>query len=89
MSQDSVEKLRQACIARGATGILSIGRLFRIKDDDGSRSLEYPEFEKAIREYGLNMPKDEIKAVFSKFDRSGNGKIDYDEFLFSLRVIFH
>jgi calcyphosin len=88
MPVDLMEKYRKACLARGATGILSIGRLFKIKDDDGSRTLCYSEFEKAAREYGLNMSKDEIKIVFNKFDRDGSGKIDFEEFLFNLRVTF-
>ena len=30
-------------------------RVFRIMDDDGSRSLDFNEFKKGVREYGLFM----------------------------------
>ena len=30
-------------------------RLFRIMDDDGSKSLDFSEFKKGIHDYGINM----------------------------------
>lgn len=39
---------------RGASGIIGLGRAFRIADDNNSGNLEMDEFKKAIYEYGLH-----------------------------------
>jgi hypothetical protein len=43
-------KLRAELKSRGASGIVGLGRKFRIMDDDGSKSLNMAEFKKAMRE---------------------------------------
>ena len=56
-------------------------------DDDQSRSIDIKEFEKALKEFGLvEIGKSEMLDIFGKFDRDNSGSIDFDEFLFSLRV---
>ena len=44
-----VEKFRISCLMRGANGILGIGKLFRIVDDDNDRMINLEEFKKCIR----------------------------------------
>ncbi|XP_051906855.1 calcyphosine-like b isoform X1 [Hippocampus zosterae] len=83
---DPLERLRLQCLARGSAGIKGLGRAFRIMDDDANRSLDLKEFLKGIHEYGLLMDKEEALAIFQRFDRDGNGSIDFDEFLITLRV---
>ena len=48
-----VERFRKAVRARGASGIIGLGRAFRIADDNNSGTLESDEFKKAIHDYGL------------------------------------
>lgn len=48
-----VERFRKAVRARGATGIIGLGRAFRIADDNDSGTLAIDEFKKAIGDYGL------------------------------------
>lgn len=84
-TNDPVEKLRLQCLARGSAGIKGIGRVFKIMDDDGSRSLDFKEFRKGVSDYGLDLDDDIIKGMFAAFDKDGSGKIDFDEFLVSLR----
>lgn len=55
-------------------------------DDDNSRSLDFKEFTKGLNDYGILMDKQEVMAVFERFDRDGSGTIDFDEFLITLRV---
>lgn len=83
---DPLEKLRLACLARGANGIQGLSRTFKIMDDDESRSLDSREFAKGIHDYGLTeLEKDTIDELFQVFDKDGSGTIDFDEFLVKLR----
>lgn len=82
---DPLEQLRLRCLLRGASGIKGLGRTFKIMDDDGSRSLDYKEFNKGIHDYGLDMEKDVIQKLFGDLDKDGSGSLDFDEFLKALR----
>ncbi|CAF0795601.1 unnamed protein product [Rotaria sordida] len=82
---DPLERLRAACLARGAQGIKGLSILFRIMDDDKSNKLNVEEFKKGVDEYGLNFSKAEIADLFRLFDIDQSGQIDYDEFLRRLR----
>uniref|UniRef100_A0A1B0G0F6 EF-hand domain-containing protein n=1 Tax=Glossina morsitans morsitans TaxID=37546 RepID=A0A1B0G0F6_GLOMM len=87
--KDPLTKLRLLCLTRGARGIVGLGsncRVFRIMDDDGSKTLNEEEFSDGIKEYGLNeLTEEEIKDLFSSFDEDGSGTIDMTEFLLKLR----
>jgi Ca2+-binding EF-hand superfamily protein len=80
-----IEKLREACLKRGVCGIKTIGRTFKIIDDNGSRMLDYEELKYGIKDYGLNMSKEELDALFQCFDKDNSGSISFDEFLQALR----
>lgn len=43
--------MRAALKKRGAHGILGLSRQFRIADDNGSGTLDFDEFSKAIRDF--------------------------------------
>ncbi|XP_042365913.1 calcyphosine-like b isoform X3 [Plectropomus leopardus] len=82
---DPLDRLRLQCLARGSSGIKSLGRTFKVLDDDNSRSLELKEFLKGLNDFGILIEKKEALALFERFDRDGNGTIDFDEFLVTLR----
>jgi calcyphosin len=82
---DLAERLQQKLIARGARGIIGLGKSFRIMDDNNSRSLDIQEFTKAMTDYKLGFSADEIRQLFAFFDVDGSGACDYDEFLRQLR----
>ncbi|XP_066922113.1 calcyphosin-like protein [Clytia hemisphaerica] len=84
-TKDPIEKLRLACLSRGASGIKGLGRTFKVFDDDGSRSLDFNEFKKGLRDYGLHLEPQEVKECFTAFDKDGSGNLDFDEFLIALR----
>ncbi|XP_029942897.1 calcyphosine-like b isoform X2 [Salarias fasciatus] len=83
--QDPVERLRLLCLSRGSAGIKGLGRTFRVLDDNNSRSLDFKEFLKGLKDFGLLLDRTEAAALFQHFDRDGNGTIDFDEFLVTLR----
>ncbi|XP_070563730.1 calcyphosin-like protein [Ptychodera flava] len=84
-TKDPVERLRYKCLERGCSGIKGLGRAFRVMDDDGNRKIDYDEFKKGIRDFGVHMEPAEVKETFHSFDRDGNGVVDYDEFIVTLR----
>ena len=63
-----------------------IFRTFKIFDDDGSRSLDFKEFTKGLRDYGLVVDATVVKQLFTELDKDGSNSVDFDEFLEALRV---
>ena len=61
-------------------------RTFKIMDDDGNKSIDFKEFKKGLRDYGVDIDPDEVQEMFGAFDKDGSGTIDFDEFLVNLRV---
>ena len=81
-NEELLNYLRNKIVSRGVRGINGLKRVFRIMDDDGSKSLSLAEFGKAMQDYRI-FPADslEVSRVFNLFDRDGSGTINYDEFL--------
>ena len=53
-------------------------------DDNDSKTLDMQEFEKAMRDYRIQIDPQDVGKIFKIFDRDGNGEINYDEFLRSI-----
>ena len=58
--EEAVEKFRRKLKERGGTGILGLGRQFRIFDDDNSRSLNRNEFIKACKDFQVDVNDNEM-----------------------------
>ena len=80
-----VEQFRTRLAARGARGIIGLGKQFKIADDDSSRDLDLYEFKKAVRDFRINLNEKDAERLFKIFDRDGSGRIDYEEFLRGVR----
>jgi calcyphosin len=83
---DPVEYLRLLCLARGYSGILGFGRIFREMDHNGKRNLHMQEFMKALHNTGLDLPTVEAEAVFHHFDDDGTGHISVDALMDGIKV---
>lgn len=64
-----LKKLKVQLNSRGAKGILGLARLFRIMDDDGSNSLSFAEFRKAMKEIKLTLSEVELLVLFKRFGK--------------------
>ncbi len=81
-----VGKLKKELISHGGTGYHALQRKFRIMDDDGSKTISYGEFKKALHELGLgSLIPSEQRAVFEYFDVNENGTIEFEEFIHGVR----
>jgi len=80
-----MEQFRTKIAARGARGIMGIGKQFKIADDDYSKDLDLYEFKKAVRDFRVNLSEKDSERLFRIFDRDRSGRIDYDEFLRGIR----
>ncbi|KAM9243991.1 calcyphosin isoform 2-T2 [Dugong dugon] len=81
----TVEKLREQCLARGASGIQGLARFFRRLDRDRNRSLDAAELQRGLAELGMALGEAEAQAVCRRWDRDGSGTLDLEEFLRALR----
>ena len=56
-------------------------------DDDNDKAINPQEFQKAMRDYKINLTPSEEKAIFNEFDMDGNGTLGIDEIVRAIRVI--
>lgn len=73
--------MAQKIRARGARGIVGLGKSFSIIDDNHSGSLDISEFAKAMRDYRVTEDAAELQAIIEIFDTDHSGQICYDEFV--------
>jgi Ca2+-binding EF-hand superfamily protein len=84
-AEDPMEQLRLNCLSRGAAGIKGLGRVFRIMDDNGDKKLDFSEFKKGLKDYGVTLSDEKARQLFDQVDTDKNGSISFDEFLVKLR----
>ena len=79
----ALQLFKESLALHGARGIVAIGRKFRIIDDDGSKAINWEEWNKALAEHQLTgtMSPQQVQALFDFFDKDGSGSISFDEFL--------
>jgi hypothetical protein len=82
---DLVLKVRDMLAKRGARGMIGLQRIFKIMDDDNSKTLDIQEFWKAMCDFRVKISQDECRKLFSLFDENDDGHISIDEFLITIR----
>ena len=86
--QELVEAVRNKIVSRGARGINGIMRVFKIMDDNDTKTLDFNEFRKALNDFRISIPPEEYQRVFGLFDTDHSGEINYDEFLKAMVVSY-
>ena len=81
-----IESVRNKIVSRGARGINGIKRVFKIMDDNDSKTLDFNEFKKALNDFRIQVPSEEYQRIFGLFDTDRSGEINYDEFLRTIVV---
>lgn len=84
-----LEQFRTKLKGRGARGLIGLARQFKIIDDDGSGSLDFAEFKKALKDFRLEISEDQARQLFTAFDPDRSGTIDYEEFLHRIRGVLN
>ena len=62
---------------RGSRGIMSLRRTFMIYDDNNSDKITFQQFQKYIYDFRIPITDDQIKGVFTLFDKEKTGEINY------------
>jgi len=78
---DVIKKIREACRARGITGLDKLEKLFKEADLNGNNFLDRDEFRWALKENGHSLTKVELDRIFRYFDRNGDNEVGYKEFM--------
>ena len=65
--------------------MMGIQRLFKIMDDDGSKTLSEAEFAKACQNFKIGISEENVPVLFGAFDTNRDGTLSIDEFLMAIR----
>lgn len=77
---------RQKVLDRGGSaGIHSLGRIFRLMDEDDDRRLSADELHLGLQRYGMPLSMDQAKQLIAAVDRDGTGNLRLSEFLIAIR----
>jgi Ca2+-binding EF-hand superfamily protein len=66
--------------------VAEIRKAFNVCDVDGSGTIERGELAKVISELGENPSEEELMELLEDLDADGNGTIDWNEFLNTMRM---
>jgi Ca2+-binding EF-hand superfamily protein len=83
---DLIKEIKTKIMERSsAGGIRGMIRIFKAMDNNKNGLLEVDDFRWGLMDYGITLTKDEAVQVLKHFDRDGNGKVDFNEFIRTIR----
>ena len=77
-------ELMAAC-AKRANGLRALRLMFKKFDKDSSGALDPAEFRDALAEFGIPLVELEVAQCLKYFDKNGDGKLSFNEFLGAVR----
>ncbi len=79
-------KIRQKLLEAGTNTIATLPKVFKSSSSyDGNQRVGLNEFFEGLQGYEIYLRKEEVKLLISYFDKQNEGKINFDDFLFSIR----
>ena len=60
---------------------------FQLFDKDGGGTISANEIYKIMKSFGNTMPMEEINEIIALMDKSGDGELDFDEFVYVMQEI--
>lgn len=85
---DLVNQLRAKVLDRSAFGIRGLQRIFKAMDVKGDKNLDVDDFRWGLMDFGIQVSKDEAAEVLKYFDKDRNGKVNFEEFVRTLKVSY-
>ena len=82
---DIIETIRNHIKKKDMSYLISLENNFRALDDDNSQTVDFDAFEKVANNFNFGISFEELQKIFDCFDKKGNGRIDYDEFIRVIR----
>lgn len=81
-----IKEFRDKVLERGGSaGIHSLGRIFRLMDEDDNRRIDAEELKIALEHYGLYMSSSQVEQIVAALDKDKSGKLNMTEFLIAIR----
>ena len=78
-------KIKQGLAKRGVSTCASFGRAFKNFDNDGNRKVTQDEFLWGLKDYQVDLTKEEVQQLFNHLDSNHDGVLNFDEFLVGMR----
>jgi Ca2+-binding EF-hand superfamily protein len=86
LTHQVIENFRNTILHRGGSGgIHSLGRIFRIMDDDGNHKLSPSELKTGLADYGLKMDDNGINILMLAINKKNASAVTFDDFLIAIR----
>jgi Ca2+-binding EF-hand superfamily protein len=78
--------LRQKLLEAGTNTIATLPKVFRSYSScDGSGKIDINDFFDGLQKYGIYLRKEEMKLLAKYFEKDGDSKVYYDDFLYAIR----
>lgn len=84
-----VNQLRAKILDRSAFGLRGLQRIFKAMDIKGDKNLDVDDFRWGLMDFGITVTKEESAEVLKYFDRDGNGQVNFEEFVKTLKVSYN
>jgi Ca2+-binding EF-hand superfamily protein len=83
--ENILSTVRKILLERGAYGIRGLAKVFKNMDENGNKSLDPEDFKWGLYNYGIYLNENDLKTLMRAFDRNGDGVVNFDEFLTTLK----
>jgi len=83
---DLIREIKDKIFERSAQGGLrGLSKIFKAMDENNNGKLDLDDFRWGLMDFGLQLTKEEAQQVLGHFDRNGDGQVNFNEFIRTLR----